>query len=343
MTKVLMTGAGAPGAPGIIKSLLADSSIDLVVCDADEHATGRYLARSFIQVPQADHPDFIREVETIAQNQQIEVIFPLVTKELPLFSSAKKRFEELNIKIIVSDEGPLRIANNKGLLYTYLQQQSIHVPAFEIVDSINKLNTTLEKLGYPLNPVCIKPTVSNGSRGFRILDEHIDQYELFFNQKPNNTYATLQQINNILEGKPFIELLVSEYLPGEEYTVDCIADKGESKVILPRRRTKMLEGISVKGVFEQHDEIIDYCRKIISSLKLDGPIGIQVKKDINGTFQILEINPRIQGTSVAALGIGINLSLMAVQHALGTPITIDNKNIQWGTHFSRYWDEVFYS
>jgi carbamoyl-phosphate synthase large subunit len=80
----------------------------------------------------------------------------------------------------------------------------------------------------------------------------------------------------------------------------------------------------------------------VAVLKLDGPVGIQVKRSQQGDFKILEINPRIQGTSVAAMGVGINLPLLAVNHAMKQPLNIDHQNIPWGRKFSRYWSEVFH-
>ena len=141
-------------------------------------------------------------------------------------------------------------------------------------------------------------------------------------------------------GLNFPELLVSEVLPDEEYTVDTIVNHGKPILILPRLRKKTNNGISVEGQFLENQEIIDYCFKILTSLKLHGPIGIQVKKAEDGQFKILEINPRIQGTSVAAMGLGINLPLIAVKQEVNEPFDIPP--IRWGTSFSRYYQEVFY-
>jgi carbamoyl-phosphate synthase large subunit len=130
-------------------------------------------------------------------------------------------------------------------------------------------------------------------------------------------------------------------LPGEEFTVDTIVQQGKPKLILPRIRTKMNGGISVQGTFIKHDAIIDYCTQIIQSLNLSGPIGLQVKANVEGEYRILEINPRIQGTSVAALGIGINLPVLAVMQEY-TDICFDQLPIEWGRSFVRYYEEVFY-
>ena len=102
----------------------------------------------------------------------------------------------------------------------------------------------------------------------------------------------------------------------------------------------MSGGISVEGTFVREDSIIAYCRDIIGSLRLRGPIGIQVKRAADGGFRILEINPRIQGTSVSAMGLGINLPLMALRSALGEAVAFPE--VRWGTRFIRYWREAYF-
>ncbi|OPZ17341.1 MAG: carbamoyl phosphate synthase-like protein [Bacteroidetes bacterium ADurb.BinA245] len=75
---------------------------------------------------------------------------------------------------------------------------------------------------------------------------------------------------------------------------------------------------------------------------MHGNIGIQVKKDTNGNYLILEINPRVQGTIAAALGAGVNLPLLAIKQELGMPISDIEMQVNWNTGFSRHWAEVFY-
>ncbi|MDQ6610361.1 MAG: ATP-grasp domain-containing protein, partial [Bacteroidota bacterium] len=271
----------------------------------------------------------------------VQVIFPLVTKELFKFAKRKQCFVDKNIKVIVSDDESLSVANDKGKLYTHLHRNKIAVPDFRIITAIDELEKAVTDLGYPHSPVCIKPTVSNGSRGVRILQKNIDEFDLLFNHKPNNLYSSLQRIVEILNGKHFPEMLVSEYLPGSEYTIDTLVFRGKPKLILPRIRTKMNGGISVQGSFIKNEAIIDYCSHIINSLKLSGPIGLQVKTDVDGDFKLLEINPRIQGTSVAALGLGINLPALAISQEF-SEIDFSLCSIKWNTSFVRYYEELFY-
>ena len=335
-----MTGAGAPGGPGIIKALKR-GPFNLFTGDCNPQASGRFLNENFVELPTAGSDEFIPFVVHFCKENDIEVVFPLVTRELFKLSKHKEKFTEENIKVIVSDYDSLSIANDKGKLYRHLFHHQIPVPDFEIVSTVEELEAAVCKLGYPNKPVCIKPTVSNGSRGVRVLQENIDEFDLLFNYKPNNLFSTLDRIKAILYQRQFPELLVSDYLPGDEFTVDTIVDKGQPRLILPRIRSKMNGGISVQGTFIKHDAIIDYCRTIIQSLNLSGPIGLQVKANANGEYRILEINPRIQGTSVAALGVGVNLPVLAIMQEF-TEIRFDQLSVDWGKSFVRYYEEVFY-
>lgn len=339
---VLMTGAGAPGAAGIIRCLKADPNINLWVADANPNAVGKHLHNQFFTMPKAGSADFISVVTQKCEELDINIIMPLVTRELFPFSKHKAELAQKGIKVLVSDEQALNIANDKGKLYQFLDTEGVINPIYRIENDINKIYTAIEDLGYPRVPVTIKPCISNGSRGFRILDANVNEYDLFFNEKPTGIYITPEKLKEILSGHELPDMLLSEYLPGDEYSVDCLAKDGETLLCLPRVRRKMVNGISTEGEFIKDENIINYCKQIIKAIGLTGNIGIQVKQATDGTYKILEINPRVQGTIVAALGAGVNLPLLAVYSALGQNITTTQDDVKWGTKFSRFWDEVFY-
>ncbi|MBI5373677.1 MAG: ATP-grasp domain-containing protein [Sphingobacteriales bacterium] len=339
---ILMTGGGAPGAAGILKCLGKESSFHVLAADANENAVGRYLASDFVRIPRADDPAFASTVLRLCREKNIQVVLPLVTKELPVFAGHLDEFEKAGTRVLVSSAASLEIANNKSRLYEFLQWRGIPVPEFRVVETVDQFRSAIEELGYPGKEVCFKPSVSNGSRGFRILSEQINEPDLLFNYKPSSTYTRAADAIRILSSAPFPELLVSEYLPGPEYSVDCLCDRGEASLLVPRLRRKMINGISVEGEFVQEESIMDYCRQVIKALQLNGNIGIQVKESGAGGFLILEINPRVQGTISAALGAGVNLPALAVKQALGLPILPGETAVKWGVRFSRYWEEVFY-
>ena len=273
----------------------------------------------------------------------MDIIVPLVTRELPLLSQQLPAFEALGTKIPISSPASLEIANDKGKLYQFLQWRGLALPEFRIVETVEQFCTAVEELGFPGKPVCFKPTQSNGSRGFRVMDPGVSEQDLLFRHKPNATFMAYSDAKRILGAAPFPQLLVSEFLPGDEYSVDCIAHRGEMRLCLPRLRMKMVNGISVEGRFVKDEAIISDSEKIIRELQLHGNIGLQFRRNREGVAQLLEINPRVQGSIATALGAGVNLPALAVEQELELPVAWDELVVNWNTHFIRYWSDVFYT
>lgn len=337
-----MTGAGAPGAAGILQCLWQDPSVHVIAADANPHAVGRYLAKDFEHIPRATENGFIDALLSICREKNIHVVLPLVTRELLPLSQNMEAFALAGSKVLVSSTASLEIANNKSRLYEFLKWRGMEVPEFRVVENLEQFIAAAAELGYPGKAICFKPSVSNGSRGFRVLDPAMDERKILFDEKPGGVNISYQDTVRILGEGPFPELLVSEYLPGEEFSVDCLAWHGETLLAVPRLRSKMINGISVEGEFIHDENIIRYCSQVIKELQLHANIGIQVRRSASGRSLLLEINPRVQGTISAALGAGVNLPLLAVRKELGLPVLPEQLHVRWGLKFARYWRELFY-
>jgi carbamoyl-phosphate synthase large subunit len=341
--RLLLTGCGAPGGPGIIKALLEDNSLELHIADANPFASGRALHHNFVQIPKAEEESFVNSVLDVCSKREIDVLLPLVTRELEILAANQQRFDDAGIKVVVSNIDTLSVANNKAALMRKLEGSNIRLAKCVEVFSAVDLESAVQELGYPNKKICIKPSKANGSRGMRILDAGAGSFEAFFEQKPGNTNCTPESIIELFADRTIPPMLVMEYLPGEEYTVDALLDEGEPLVLLPRKRIAMNNGISVAGIFEKHEEIIAYSTEIFRCLKLHGPNGLQVKQGEDGHFYILEINPRLQGTTTAAIGMGINLPLLSVKQAMGEDVIAQIPEPKWGLRFARFYENAYFS
>jgi len=338
---VLMTGAGSPGGPGIMRLLHGIEGIKLFTADMNDISTGRFLSENFFQIKSASDPDFIDNLLDICIEKGILCIFPLVTKELLLLSKNKQKFESCGIRIIVSDYDSLKIANNKALLYRHLESHGVPIPDYRIVHSVDEFKAAVMSLGYPNRPVVFKPSLGNGSRGVRVLNDSKDKCWQLFNEKPNSLNTTLDYILPIIETADIPELVVCEYLPGVEVTIDTHVSKGVVNEILIRKRDSITSGISVAGRFFKSTAIENYIDRVVAALPgLDGPVGFQLKESVDGDFRMIESNPRIQGTSVAGIGCGVNLPLIALLKEFDQPIPSYDKKFNIG--FMRYYNEVYY-
>lgn len=340
---VMITGAGAPGAPGIIKSLKlnGERTIKIIGVDASlDTSVGVGMVDVAYQIPQAKDNDFIDEVLNICNKEKVDVVIPLVTMELFVFSKNKKLFEKNNIKVQVSDFQQLNIANDKYNLMQFCKDNDVPYPEFYIVKSINEFKEKAKLLGYPEKKICFKPPISNGLRGFRIINDSTDKMHNLINEKPNNVYIGYEEFLQIAKDSDYFpDLLLMEFLPGEEFSIDTVVDNGKCHAVIPRSRDKIKMGISFVGSTIDDKEIIKYSKQLVESLNLNGNIGLQFKRDINGIPKIIESNPRVQGTIVLCTASGYNMVYNSVKLALGEE-PIDYK-INWNTKMIRYWDELY--
>ncbi len=282
-------------------------------------------------------------VQKICSEERIDLLFSLVTDELIPLSEAEQELLKLGTRLLKSPVNALKKVINKGKLYEELQRLGIPVPDFRIVRTCDSLKQAIYNLGYPDHPVCFKPTVSDGSRGFHILDNDMDRFQMLFNDKPNSAHMTKEELYRIIEGKSELpETIVMEFMPFEEFSVDLLVNKGEVVVAVPRLRQATVNGITTKSVIVKEQDIIDYAVMVVEKLQLNGIIGVQVRRDRNRIPKIVEINPRIQGTIVHCTAAGINLPVLAVKQALGITPDEAELNVKWGTRMTRYWGEVFH-
>ena len=70
--------------------------------------------------------------------------------------------------------------------------------------------------------------------------------------------------------------MVSEYLPGSEYSVDAFLGK-KAAVAIPRLRKEIVNGISFRTSLEYRKDIMEYTLKAARALGLSYVFGFQFK------------------------------------------------------------------
>ena len=341
---VIVTASGAPGGPSIIQSLrkVKERKIRIVATDVHRDAAGLYLADKYYIVPYGTDPAYPEEMLKIASRENVDIILPLSSLELLALSRFKKRFEEKCIRVLISAPEKIAIALNKYRTYRFLEEKGFTkiLPKYHLVKSIKELEDAAENLGFPAKPFIIKPPQGKGQRGFRIIvKQKISSVTDFLNTKPYDAYMDYHELIRILgKEENFPPLLVMEFLPGKEYTIDVLCKEGISYAAVPRYRKRTTLGVSTIGVTERNEELIKITRNLIRLFGFDYIINIQFKYDENGEPKLLEVNPRIAGTVCLTIESGINLPYAAIKLALGEPV--NDLAVKWGTKIIRYWDHV---
>jgi len=332
---VLITGAGAPGIKGTLFSLENNCDhrkIRTLGTDIRKDAVGSYLCDDFYVIPKPNSEDYLSILIAICKKEKVSVLLPQNTAELLTLSKHKQEFEESGTVVALSDPLAIDVSNDKGKLLTVAEEIGLAVPRFYRARNKTDLITYAKRLGWPQKRIVVKPPISNGMRGLRIIDESLDLKTQFYEEKPNNTLVKMDILQQIL-GETFPELLVMEFLAGEELTVDVLS--AENLTVVPRSRDRIISGITFDGTTKENQNVIDYSERLSWKIGLKYAFGYQFKLDDEGIPRLLECNPRIQGTMVLATFAGANIIYGAVKHALGEHVP--HFDIKWDTRILRYW------
>jgi carbamoyl-phosphate synthase large subunit len=341
LVSIIVTGAGAPGIAGTIYSLRNNPDnieFKIVSTDIVDNSVGKYLSDEFYVVPPPENGTYINTMKKIAEQINAKVILPQTTREIIVLSQHKEDFKAIGVNIVVSDYYKLLMANDKFSLLEKAKEIGIPYPRYYLVTSQSSFMEAIEKLGYPQEKVVVKPRVSNGMRGLRIITPEKWSVKKFLSEKPEGIEIDLSSFIEIFYGNEWPELIVTEYLPGEEYTVDVFKD-GTNIIVIPRLRKSIRSGITFEAQVEFRRDLVDFSKKLSEALDLNYCFGFQFKLSKEGIPKILESNPRVQGSMVVSTFAGFNMIYYAVKKALGFEINLNNIKLQ-EVQFKRYWGGI---
>lgn len=316
MISVLLTGLGAPGTPGTVHCLRNNGERDvrLVGCDMDPDPDNAHLVDSVWPSLPPEHPEYLDKIRGVCALSEINVIVPQTTREVEALSRTKARrylMSETGAHVACADGYAVRQANDKGSVMAAFHMLGLPAPEFMPVKAISDLFAARDHFGYPF---VVKPRAGNGSRGVRIVRPGRVTAEDFISTKPGSLDICFRDLCLILRGE-FPEMIAMEYLPGDEYTVDCFRGT-QMQAAVPRLRKKTRGGITTHAVVDMREDLIDYSLTAAKHLNLTGAFGFQFKMDRDGTPKVIESNPRVQGTMVTSFYAGLNAPWLAVREAL---------------------------
>ena len=339
---ILLSASDSPSMPGIVDCFRrnGERKIRTVGIDMRSEPSAKYIVDSFYQVPAATDPDYCDIVLDICRKEKVDIYFPTISAEISAISSRRSEFETDGTILSVSDFKAVEIANNKLQTYRLLEKCGISVPAYYAVHSIQDFIDGCAALGYPDKAVCLKIVNGSGSRGIRILDARRNRYDIFAHEKPNSFFTVYEDMLSILKSAETLdEMMLVEYMPGNEYTVDLLAGHGEVLYIAGRENIVSLSGIAQESIVKKIDSAYEISRAIVKALGFDGNIGFDFIKNAKGVPVIMDINPRITATVSVIAAAGLNLPYLRIKQLLGEELP--KCHIDYGTRLKRRYGEIY--
>lgn len=335
---VLFTSVGNLAFPTAKECLKkAFQNCKIVGTDVRESAHGLYFCDKKYLVDYRDNPNFMKQIRYICRKEDVNVLFPLSTEDQNYFSAEKKMLEKQGICVICSDHNTVEIVNNKHSLYNVLKKHNLHPPSFYLVNSLSDFQGIISKIGFPHNPFVIKPSIGKGGSNLFVISQNqnsIRTDDLKFWKEYNELLLNLEKY--VIPG----QTLVTEYLSGNEYSVDTLSMNGRFCYGVVRKRYLSFGGLALEAEVVKNDAVLDLAKKIVETLSLSFINNIQIKENAKGSPRILEINPRIPGTLSLSIKAGPDFVSDAIRLALGEEIKLLPK-IKYGTRILRFWSGVY--
>lgn len=290
MKKILIFPCGSEIGLEIHKSLMYSQHFEIYGASSiDDH--GKYIYKNYIGgLPFYNQDGFVESLNDVIAKYDIDAIY--LTMDA-VIESLYKYSSDIKCKIIGHSYDFASMCASKSITYKCLKDI---VPVPEIYEDFN------QNLNYPL---FVKPDRGYGSRG----TVKVMSYEQSLSLSP------------IFSDK----IIITEYLPGDEWTIDCFtAASGELKYCSARKRKRVVNGISV-NTFEdkQHDVIFkEYAEKVNKNCSPRGAWFFQMKENKDQKPVLLEVAARLAGASALSRMKGVNLSLLTVFDAFGIEVNI---------------------
>ncbi len=240
-----------------------------------------------------NNDDFFEKFNKHIDKNNIDLVIP-THDTIALFLMENR--DKINAKIVSSDVETAKICRNKKMTYNVFKDDYFAPKVYNNLDEIKVL------------PAFCKPNIGEGAKGVKVL-------------------KTLEECSE--EVGYDNDNIILEYLPGEEYTVDCFTDrKGNLLFSGARTRNRITMGISFSTRSVKNSKIDDIAKIINNKLKLRGAWFFQVKEDINGELKLLEVSVRQAGTMALYRQNGINFALLSVFDAMDMDVKILDNDIE---------------
>lgn len=284
---VLIFPAGAENALEIYNELRYCVNIEVFGASGkSDHASFVYPKDKYFEGDYyINDKNFFQNFNTLLEKNKIDVVIPTHDTIAKFFAGNR---DNIKAKILTADSQTADICRSKSKTFKLLKDENFIPKVYNNADEIKSEDF----------PLFLKPDIGEGAKGTKLVK---NREELF----------------NELKKDP--ELMIFEYLPNEEYTVDCFTDRfGKLQFVGLRTRERITMGIAFRSKTIKAPAVVKEIANIINSkLKFLGAWFFQLKKDNDGNFKLLEVSCRQAGTMTLYRNKGINFALLGVYEIMG--------------------------
>ncbi len=284
---------------------------------------GIYMKELVDKVYQVPYPgagieSLMARLEYIHSKENLDVIIPNFDAELYPFIRLEKRLKALGIHTFLPTEAQFE-ERQKVNLPDFGKKYDIKVPESTAVFDLSEIEKTTKELDFP---VLVK-------------GKYYDAYVAFNKEQVRDYFMKISS-------KWGLPIILQKFVKGTEYNVIGLGD-GQGKLVaaVPIRKQYITDkGKAWGGISISDKKILELTRHFISETKWRGAFELELMKDEDNNYVLLEINPRIPAWVYLSVGVGQNIPEALARLALGEKVE-PYETYEVGKMFIRYsWDMI---
>lgn len=317
--RLLVLRAGTGPSNNLIRSLRAgEPSLFIAGCHSDRFILKKSQADRNYLTPTATHPRFLDALERIIAAERIDLIIPDSDADVRAVSDLR---DQLSCRVFLPSPTAIDLCQDKYRLTVFLRERGLPAPVTYPVTDLDAIDTLFRRLA-PRSRFWCRIRAGSSSTGAIPVTS------------PDQARSWIRYWEE-MRGFPASSFTISEYLPGRDYSLQCLWKAGT--LIL----TKMSERLSyfgaanspsgmsstpalAKTVFEPR--VVEVCRAAIHAVDpaASGVFCFDLKESADGEPCVTEINAGrfAMITSIYDFTGKHNMAATYVRLALDEPIDI---------------------
>ena len=271
---------------------------NIIATNSDMNTTAMSVADKAFESPIIYDEKYIPFLLDICKSEKIDMLISLFDIDLMILAKNKSRFEEMGVKVIVSDENIINICNDKFEMLKYLKKINMPVPKTYI-----DLEEALKGADFDKNSYILKPRWGMGSLSIFEAENKKELKVLYEKAK-----RSIQKSYLRFESGADIDraILIQEKIIGDEYGLDIFNDfKGENLTVTVKRKLAMRSGETDIAKVIENKELEGIGKKIAESLKHIGNLDMDILFDGQKAY-IIDMNARFGGGYPFTHSAGVN-------------------------------------
>ena len=255
----------------------------VIATDMSPNAPALYEADVHYIVPRMTAPGYLDVIYDICRKEQVTGVLSLIDPELSLLALHEEEFHALGVTVIGSFYDLCERTLDKWQMFCWLKEHGYACAESYIDREAFYGDVRAGKINYP---VFVKPIRGSASIAISKVQDQ-ETVDLLFEHAD--------------------DLMIQEYLKGQEIGADCYIDmiSGELISVFTKKKLVMRAGETDKSISFKDTELFALIERFVKEAGFRGQIDIDIF-ECEGKYYISEVNPRFGGGYPHAYEAGAN-------------------------------------